>query len=441
MKNIWICFCLEVLLLILLKPLINDFQLVSFVAVFVHLFFSINALLGVKNRFRMIFLGAYLARVCFLFWDLYARHIFVFPNSGADSEMFYRASLAVAENIAILNEVRGFYPKVMGLFFHLVGPQRLLAQYINVLLGLSVVFLFFRMLRLLRIRPRVTGKVLLISAFFPSSLIMSSIFLREMLPTFFIAASFYFFLKWFRFGRSVNFTFCIVSLGAASMFHSGAAGIFIGYAFVFLFYKREENTYRFSAKTIPVFLFIFAIWLFAFQHKGIFLAKFQNVEDIETVIETASSSRGGSVYLSSLTVNTPLQLVAYSPIRAFYFLTSPLPFNWRGVMDIITFIIDSSLYLLTLFYLVKHKPRSRRQRNTIIAICMAVFFVSIIFGIGVENAGTAMRHRQKLISLFLVLLAVLKGWRTKVTLSQKRLFTRRVRKSQFTNAYETNVSS
>lgn len=437
----WMCFFIEVLLIILLKPLIVDFQVVSFVAVFVHIFFSVNALLGLKNRFRMIFLGAYLARVCFLFWDLYARHIFVFPNSGADSEMFYSATLAVAKNIAILNEVRGFYPKVMGLFFYLVGPQRLLGQYINVLLGLSVVFLLFRILKLLRIHPRITEKILLLGAFFPNSLIMSSIFLREMLPTFFVAASFYFFLKWFRFGRIENFTFSVLSLGAASMFHAGAAGIFIGYAFVFLFYKREDNAYRFSAKTIPVFLFILAIGLFAFQHKGIFLAKFQNVEDIESVIVTAKSSLGGSVYLTSLKVNTPLQLVAYSPIRAFYFLTSPLPFNWRGVMDIITFMIDSSLYLLTLFYLVKYKPRSRRQRNIIIAICMAVFFVSLIFGIGVENAGTAMRHRQKLIPFFLVLLAVLKGWRTKASFSSKRINRRSVQRPGLSNMYGTNISS
>jgi len=32
---------------------------------------------------------------------------------------------------------------------------------------------------------------------------------------------------------------------------------------------------------------------------------------------------------------------------------------------------------------------------------------ALIFGIGVGNAGTAMRHRQKLIPLFLVTLAVI----------------------------------
>ena len=36
---------------------------------------------------------------------------------------------------------------------------------------------------------------------------------------------------------------------------------------------------------------------------------------------------------------------------------------------------------------------------------------SLIFGIGVSNAGTAIRHRQKLIPLFLIVLAITKNKR------------------------------
>lgn len=39
---------------------------------------------------------------------------------------------------------------------------------------------------------------------------------------------------------------------------------------------------------------------------------------------------------------------------------------------------------------------------------------SLIFGIGVSNAGTAVRHRQKLIPVFLILLAIIMDCRKKL---------------------------
>ena len=41
-----------------------------------------------------------------------------------------------------------------------------------------------------------------------------------------------------------------------------------------------------------------------------------------------------------------------------------------------------------------------------IILIISILATSYIFGIGVSNAGTAIRHRQKIISLFIILLSI-----------------------------------
>lgn len=112
---------------------------------------------------------------------------------------------------------------------------------------------------------------------------------------------------------------------------------------------------------------------------------------------------GGSAYLTSITINNPIQLVIFGPIKTFYFFTSPLPLNWRGFMDIFTFMTDSMLYLMTIVYTVKNRKLFGDKKVLIVCLIWMLVGAGLIFGIGVSNAGTAVRHRQKLMAIFLVL--------------------------------------
>ena len=85
--------------------------------------------------------------------------------------------------------------------------------------------------------------------------------------------------------------------------------------------------------------------------------------------------------------------------------------NWRGFLDAFTFITDSMLYLITIIYYLKNKNKLGDKRSLAITLLWMIIGSSLIFGIGVSNAGTAIRHRQKLIPLFLIVLAITKNKR------------------------------
>jgi hypothetical protein len=407
---IWIGLLVEILLLVLIKPLVINYQFVSLIAVSIHLMVVTIIIFSKQSSYRFIFLSAFFIRVIFMIWDIYARNIFVLPHSGSDTEYFYFLSIFYSENLSSINNISSeYYPKLLGFLFYMIGPQRIIAQYINVLLGLSVVLMLFKILNLLKIKKKISQVILLVAALFPNSIVLSSILLRELFPTFFVICSLYFFIKWFKHGRSLDFFISLTMLGIASVFHSGVIGIYLGYAFVFIFYDKENNRFKTNLKSSIASVFISAIGLIIYtQFKHIFLWKFGDVENLNDIyLKSNNTLDGGSDYLRAISIQNSFDLVIYGPLRLFYFLTSPLPTSWRGFFDVFAFFSDSILYLFTLIYISWNWRRYGEGKNLIISILLIIICVSFVFGLGVDNAGTAIRHRQKILPIFLVLLAVM----------------------------------
>ncbi len=405
---VWLGFILEIMLVANIKPFITEFVGVGIILVQLHMIFSVIVLMSYKLEEKYVFLFAYLSRVAFMFWDLYASHIYSLPNSGSDSESYYKQAVYFSENINLLssNQVE-LYSKIIGSVFYLTGPERIIGQYINVLLGLSIVFIVYKLLLILEVDKQIAKIILLIASFFPNALIMSAIFLREIFPTFLLAASLYFFIKWLKYQRLPHAILSLGALGIASIFHSGVIGVALGYFFGFLFYDKTQNKLRFSTKSITSFVLIVAVVVISLTYfDDVIFGKFRNVEEIGDIYSKANQRLGGSAYLTSITINNPIQLVIFGPIKTFYFFTSPLPLNWRGFMDIFTFMTDSMLYLMTIVYTVKNRKLFGDKKVLIVCLIWMLVGAGLIFGIGVSNAGTAVRHRQKLMAIFLVLLGV-----------------------------------
>ena len=414
LKLIWIGLLIEIIILAIIKPYVTDFVIVSTMAVSLHALYTMALLIAFKNKYYVIFFGAFFARLAVMLWDLYAKHIFVLPNTGHDAVAFYGSALAISQNLDLLNvSIRGeYFAKYNGLLFHWIGPQQMFGHYINVLIGLSVVFIIYEILMMLELKPRVVKLVVLLSAFFPASVLMSAIFLREIVITFFVVCSLYFFIRWFKTGLTIEMLLALAMLYLASIFHSGVIGIFIGYTLIFMFYNQSDKAFRYSSKTIFVLLFLaFIVFFTVTQFNELFLGHFigrdDEFRDVYSVTDISDRSRvGGSVYLESIFIDGPIDFIIYGPIKAFYFLTAPLPMDWRGSRDIFTFLSDSVLYLGTIYYLIKNIHNLKDKKVLIIGLVLMLISVSLIFGIGTYNAGTAMRHRQKIVPIFLILLAL-----------------------------------
>lgn len=398
------------LFLSLIKNIVSDWEVAATIFIGIHILFVFIAIGLYYKRNKLLFSLAYIIRLIAMFWDIYARHIFTFVGSGGDSEGFLRSAAYISENLSGLKGYiyGGLYTKILGIVSYITFPERILLQYINVLLGLFIILIMYKILKELCIDEKIIRNSLIMISLFPISIIHSAILLRENIISFFLILSLYYLVKWYKKKSLKDMVIAVSLVGLASIFHSGVLFITIGYIFAILFYNHKYDKFKFKTNTIIQFLIITMVGVVIFtKYNDVFLAKFSSVDDIQDVLRFASGGRGGAVYLTWLNISNPLQLIIFAPIKMIYFLVSPLPMDWRGISDVLAFSIDGILYLYLLINCLSNIGKIEKRSKLTDIILISLLAVIFVFGIGLNNAGTAMRHRNKILPLIIVLYSLI----------------------------------
>src|SRR5699024_8100324 len=137
MLFVWIVFFIELLIYFIFKAFVENHELLSVVLIIFNMSFVLLVIFRYKEKVSLILFLGYFIRLFFMFWDIYAKEIFQLPHSGDDSEGFFSSSLQVSNDMSLLSEqiYGGLYSKVLGIIYFLGPSDRILGQYINVLLG------------------------------------------------------------------------------------------------------------------------------------------------------------------------------------------------------------------------------------------------------------------------------------------------------------------
>ena len=411
----WAAFFVQLVLLFLFKPLIADLDVVVVCVIGLTSVFVIIRILRCTRGVRFYLISGYFLRLFALFFDIYCRHIYMLPHSGADTEGFFNSAVRIAAQPELLlgDIYGGFYSKMVGLLFLFTGSTRLLGQFVNVLLGMSTVFVIQRTLHMLQVDHSVQKRTVMLAALFPHSIIFSAILLRESVIVFLVTASAYFLARWALRDEFLDAVAAGWFLLMASAFHAGVIGLVVGYAFLFMFYRPKAKGFGFTSRTVMVFGVMVVVALYIYSSFGhVFLAKFQTVEDVTGLYRVASSGRGRTAYLTNLRINNFWQLLAYAPLKMLYFLVVPLPHQWRGLNDVIAFVMDGCIYGYFLLYILRNR-RNIAKTPVALGLVVALLASVFVFGVGVSNAGTALRHRHKIVTVFFVLFALVKDVQTK----------------------------
>lgn len=265
----------------------------------------------------------------------------------------------------------------------------------------------YKILKKLKISFKIIKVLIGISALSPISLIMKTGIQREAIIILLISYSIRNFIEYILDKDSLKMIKAFIFIGIASMFHGGVIFIASGYVIIFFTGKNQ--------KTIQYFLFIIIIILFIF-FKDVLLEKVGG-GDIDAIL--AANNRdvlknAGSGYLKNVSTSNIGEMILYLPLFIFYFLYSPTPDMIRGILDIITFLLNSTIFIyLTIYgYYVYTKVKYNLnflEKKIVKGLLISLIFTIIVFSIGTRNAGTAMRHRDKIIPILIIIFAILKN--------------------------------
>ncbi len=354
-------------------------------------------------EFRNILLLGYTLRLIMLFADYY--DWFDIPNSGADSESFHRA--AINNATSLIRVERGAYADLLTFVYQLNGNSRMLAQYLNVLFGMGVILLVQSTIKILGVGRRNALIAICVVAFLPNLNIFSAILLREAWIEFFVALSLYLFIKWFLTGRSAYISLTIASVLGGAYMHAGVIGLIAGYAVAFITYNPKAMRITISKQSITALALMVIIGVAISSYIGIFTSKFAAYSTVEDIVSATNAAGGGnSDYLTWIRVDSVAMGLLIAPLKIIYLLFSPLPTEWRRLSDVAGFLIDGVVYLALCSAAYRYRATTSVTKSLKKYLIILLLTITFIFGYGTKNAGTAFRHRAKLIPVIVLLFAV-----------------------------------
>ena len=118
----------------------------------------------------------YLMRLALLVFDIYGREIYSLPNSGADTEMFYR--YAVQKAVFGDGGRGGLLSELIGTVFSWTGVSRLFGQFILMLCSVVAIHMAERIMEEMEIEKRHRIRAMYILCLLPNFAILSVIFVR-----------------------------------------------------------------------------------------------------------------------------------------------------------------------------------------------------------------------------------------------------------------------
>jgi len=363
--------------------------------------------LRIKNKLVLILIniGLVIRVILLIANQLYGLNIL---HDGNDTEYYHKQGINFFYNLKNGN-IDTLYPSLLGILYFFTDSNRFFAQFLNIVLYFLIFIYLNKILLMNKVKNKIHIFILFIFTFFPQSLIFSVILLRENLVAYFVIMATYFVLRYLRNCGNSNAYISMVFILLASATHAGSIVLIFPLLIIIMLYSPNEKRFNVSiVNLMKTTGFISVVTILVILFKDIILRKFIKETEYDNPFDRLNASRGDSAYLTSINVSNNFEVIIFSPLKSLYFYISPVPFDWRNVLDALTFLLDSSIYLLAIILIIKNF-KLIKSNPFMLFLTLSFILVGFVFGYGTFTAGTAMRHRYKVISIVLLIIAISKG--------------------------------
>ena len=370
----------------------------------------------VASRYSGIIKIFYVALIIRIFILLIGYYITPLPDSTADAQSFEGGAWDYAREgfFSIFDHYRGPDPYFISFFisipYSLFGRSILMAQSLSLLFGMGSIFLGWLIAKKLW-NNRIANTVGWTMALFPSLVLYSVLIMREAYICFFILVAMYGVVDWVRTDKLKSIIVATIGFIGATFFHGAmvtglmAFTIIVGISNLKRFIKSLIN-YRINIK-ILIFLLLIGFGSGLYLAGKIYVPYLGNAKqtfNLDYILKKTALNTKGTASWPKWTIPTsPSELLYKSPIRSIYFISTPFPWDVKEIRHLIG-MFDAFLYIYLIFLILKNLKVIWRDPVLKVILIILVCYV-IVFGIGVGNFGTGIRHRSKFTGMFILLAA------------------------------------
>ncbi len=347
---------------------------------------------------------------------------FVGPSYGAsdDSIGFHIAAIYFSKTLALdVFSIGNIYALILGFFYFITTDSLFLGSALSALGWLASAFILLRIMRILSFDRSNQWKVMLIYALIPSSLMYTSVTLREPFQLLFINLAFYAALKIY-FHRSIAhwLVLFLAVLGMGAL-HGGliVSGIFIIVGILFLLTSRNRKGVSFIKVVLvsPVVILCLFYGFLLFMNLSSYGDRMEDglgyaVQKYQEGTLAADQRAG---YRTDIEINGLGELIISIPSFLFQYLFEPMPWKIGSIVDLVALLENMLRFWLiwnALKYLVGsylNKPMFVAHnyfgyKRFILFMFLSYLLIETLWSLGTSNWGTATRHHVPSLGLLLV---------------------------------------
>lgn len=393
--------------------------------------------LQIKN----ILIVAFILRLACVIIDEY---FYELPGSDMDAFAFEWIAYQYSEKykLDIISQLfhwdSYFLAKIISIIYTLLDRSPIMANMFSLGLGTATVYLIYRLAFIIW-GKRAALQAGWISAIFPTLVLYSSILMRETYIIFFLSYTLIQCVKCINRNNIFDFIKSVLGFFIVCLFHAPMIlGLFVFLILIFFQILKRNNYFIHFKKKNLYHLLLLPIILVPFLalYLGFFsipkLGNFKNIGDLDEqtrqmadisklsiteriIWKIKKSTRStdlsfyskendeGAKYPGWTIPDNAIELIYLSPVRIFYFLYSPFPWDIKNLNHLMG-AFDSIFYIYLSFCILRNH-KNLHKKPEIRFLIYVLFIYTLIYSFGVGNFGTAIRHRLKFITILIVIAA------------------------------------
>ncbi|MBB1406077.1 hypothetical protein H5079_10660 [Pseudoalteromonas sp. SG44-5] len=324
---------------------------------------------------------------------------YTLPFAGDDAERFERLAWEISKGD--LGQIFGSFDftrsyvisSFTGLIYYFTGREPSIPIFINSFVGLLIIVNSIRLFDLLWSRDCCNRRLyFILVCFSPILTINSSIILRENFVAIFLILATIRLVKYCNNNQLKDVILFLMFTLFASFFHAGALMYALGLPLYIIIFTKSMSVFNKVILSILIFGSLYFL-LTSFGY-GKFDLNQEGEMGVNALAERLENPNvGNTSYLLNLQPKGLVDMIWQAPIRGFYFLTKPFPWDVKSFGHFLVFL-DALLWSMILFVLYQRR-KIIMKNEAAIAILLCCFVCVLIFSYGTSNFGTAVRHRTK----------------------------------------------
>jgi len=353
---------------------------------------------------QLIILTGFFVRLGIAFWNG-----FFGPSFGAESDAvtFHFVAVEYAKNPTFSEiQIGWIYSYILGLVYAATLDHVFIGSLLSCIFWLISAIYLLKTFRLLNIERKHTNSALLIYALLPSSILYTSVTLREVYQLFFINIAIFSALLFYLKSNKHYLPVLLLSLVGASFLHGALMMFSIAFLSTLIFFYSWKGKQKLPVVKIlisaPIIILILTIGISFFSENA------YNIEDglsgaVEKYQEGGLTAEGRANYKNDVDINGLFAFITFLPISLFQYFFEPMPWRISSIFADAPIVLENLLRAFLIFKAFKNLRTPSIQHYRISLLLITSFFMlETIWSLGTINWGTASRHHIPSFGLLLI---------------------------------------